>query len=609
MRNFSFPGRSPVHSMHGMAATSHPAATQAALETLREGGGAVDAAICAAAVLAVVEPTETGIGGDCFALYAPARGAVVGLNGSGWAPARAKVEDYLSQGIDRFAIDSPHTVTVPGAIAAWFRLHGDYGKLPWSRVLAPAIDFAAHGCPVHSRIAWDWARAAGRLASDPGASRVFLPGGRTPRVGEVHAQPQLAETLRTVAREGARGFYKGPVANAIVTTLKYRGGLHEPEDFAEHDAEYVQPISARYRGLDIYQCPPNGRGIAVLLMLRLLEGFDIAADEPLSPARMHLLGEATRLAFGVVDRYIGDPRFCDVPVDTLLSDEYIDTLRAQVQRSRSQGPIQHSSPMHPDTVYLSVVDSDRNAVSFINSLFFTFGSGIFCPETGVLLQNRGLGFVLEAGHPNCIAPHKRPLHTILPGIARQNGETLLSYAVMGGQYQPVGQTQVVTNLVDYRMDVQEALDFPRSFYAGEKFQLEHSVPTSVAEGLKALGHEVAYVEAPWGGGADHTYRSDEPCIDGRFRSAQGWLRTRILGRNTLIRTACFDDIVPARRQPVSSFAPIFFLLACGATAIMRDGTAIVLQLPSDAVGQGLLCDNILVIGKLECCRGKGRTHQ
>jgi gamma-glutamyltranspeptidase/glutathione hydrolase len=497
MRSFHLPGRSPVHGTRAAVATSHPAASYVALEMMRSGGNAVDAAVAGAAVLAVVEPTETGIGGDCFALYAPAKGAVVALNGSGAAPAASHIEWYQDRGIRALAPESPHAVTVPGAIAAWTMLHADYGRLSLGKVLEPAIRYAAEGYAVHSRIAWDWRRNVARVTQN--AASIFLPGGRAPLPGEVHRQPRLAETLEAIASQGREGFYAGPVARALVRRLSSLGGLHTEEDFSAQKAEYAAPVTTSYRGHEVMQCPPNGRGVAALILLNILEGYDLSRWHPMSATRLHLQGEATRLALWAADRHVGDPSQVATPVEEMLSKEYAGRLRARIREDRVMPEADVRVPLQPETVYLAVVDDERNVVSFINSLFHTFGSGIACPETGVLLHNRGLGFSLEPGHPNCIAPRRRPQHTILPALLRSNGLPTMPFAVMGGGYQPAGQAQILTNMIDYGMDVQEAIDLPRSFRFDGRFQLEEGVPAEVAAGLQALGHETVRNEAPLGG--------------------------------------------------------------------------------------------------------------
>ncbi len=502
MRDFQQPGRSTVHGLNGMAATSHPMATLAAVDILRAGGNAVDAAIAASAVLCVVEPQSTGIGGDCFAVYAPGgdMAKAVAINGSGPAPARAEIQWYLDEGMDRIPLHSPHAVSVPGAVDAWSRLLADHGTMGFDKTLAPAIDFADNGFAVSPRVANDWRASIATISHDANAADLYLPGGRPPEVGEIRRNPKLAETLRTIVAEGRDGFYTGWVAEDIVSHLNSLGGLHSVDDFAAHESEVLAPIRTSYREYEVSTVPPNNPGITTLIMLNILEGFDLAGLDPLGAERLHLLGEATRLAFNARETYVGDPRQTDVPLEMLLSKAFAAELRGQINRDKALEIDYLRPPAHPDTIYLTVVDKDRNALSFINSVFYGFGSGIVSPRTGLHLQNRGAGFRIEPGHPNCIAPGKRPLHTITPGMLSRDGRCVMPYGVMGGQYQPVGQSQVVTNVVDFGMDPQAALDMPRSFHFDEAFQLETGVSAETEAGLRALGHATTRVAAPHGGG-------------------------------------------------------------------------------------------------------------
>lgn len=501
MRDFQRPGRSPAFGRKGMAATSHPLATQAALDVLKGGGNAVDAALAAVAMLAVVEPQSSGIGGDCFALYAPAQGRPVALNGSGFAPGAADPKTLRERGVGAIAPDSAHAVTVPGAVAAWARLAADHGTRPLAALFEPAARAAEEGYPIHPRVAFDWARSAEKLGRNPEARAAFLPQGRALEAGELHRQPALARTLRRIGREGPDAFYRGAVAAEIVAVLNALGGLHTLADFAAFSPEYVEPIKTAYRGFEVLECPPNGQGVAALVMLNILEGFDLAAFDPLGPERFHLEGEAARLAFRDRDAFLADPRCAEVPVSALLSKERAARLRAAIRMERALGPLPPSGiAAHPDTVYLAVVDGRGNAISFINSLFHGFGSGIFAPRSGVMLHNRGASFRIEPGHPNCIAPRKRPLHTIIPGLLTKGGRAVMPFGVMGGHYQPVGQVHLLTNMLDYGMDPQAAIDFPRGFYFDGVYALESGVPEATLEGLGARGHAVARADEPLGGG-------------------------------------------------------------------------------------------------------------
>ena len=516
MRDLERPGRSPVHATHGMAATSQPLATLTAINLLQDGGNAMDAAVAACAVQCVVEPGSTGIGGDCFALYAPAGGPIVGFNGSGRAPAAATADWYAEQGIAAIERTTPHAVTVPGAIDAWSRLLADHGTRSLGEVLGPAIGYARDGYPVHSRTAHDFALSADILMLDPTAARIYLPGGRPPKAGTVHRQPELAETLAHIAEHGRDGFYRGHVAGDIVSHLRSLGGLHTLDDFAAARGEYVEPITVNYRGYDIYECPPNGQGVTALQMLNILAHFDLAALDPLSVDRFHLLIEATRLAYRERDSLVADPGKADVPVEWMLSDKRASEFAGAIDMDRASGAgARPRVPEHADTVYLCVVDKDRNAVSFINSLFSNFGSGLCAPKTGVMLQNRGIGFVLDSDHPNCIAPNKRPLHTIIPGMVAKDGEAVMPFGVMGGHYQAVGHATFLTNLIDFGLDPQEAIDFPRVFATpGGKVEVEGTVPEDIRRGLEDRGHELTAPGKPIGGGQAIRIDRDEGVLTG-----------------------------------------------------------------------------------------------
>ncbi len=505
MRDLHFPGRGPAFATHGMAATSMPAATLTALDVLRAGGNALDAAVAAAAVLAVIEPQSTGIGGDCFCLYAPAgSGQVHALNGSGRAGAAYAIDWFEQHGIAALENTSPHTVTIPGAVSAWETLLAAHGTRGLDELLRPAIRFAADGWLVHGRVAADWSSSADTLRRT--GADAFLPGGRAPGAGDRFAHEPLARTLRAIAERGARAFYEGPVAVDMVRALRERGGRQTEADFAAglRGAAFVPPIHAAWNGFDVFQCPPNGSGLHVLMLLGILEGFGAAPDGPLGVTRLHRHIEAARLVYRDRDAFLADPDQADVPVARLTSPAYLAELRTLIDDARAMprlpAPGETMLPAHRDTVYLCVVDRDGNACSFINSLFQGFGSGILAPESGVLLHNRGFGFRLERGHPNCIGPGKRPMHTIIPGMLMQGGQAVMPFGVMGGHFQPMGQSLFLTNLLQYGLDIQEALDLPRLFpYAGV-VEAERGIAAGVRERLAGLGHRVQEIDRPHGGG-------------------------------------------------------------------------------------------------------------
>jgi len=501
MRDFQLPGRSPVRATDAMVATSHPLSTLAAIEMLRSGGNAMDAAVTAAAVQAVVEPQSTGIGGDCFVLYSPGgEGDVLAFNGSGRSPAAANVDWYLENGFAEMPRTGPHAVTIPGAIDAWCRLLEDHGRKGIDAALAPAIHYAERGYVAHDRVAFDWEGSVETLAGDEHAARMFLNHGKALKPGDIHIQPELAATLRVIAAKGRAGFYDGEVTDDLVNRLKALGGLHTIDDFAATKGDYVVPISTQYGGHDIYQMPPNNQGLTALLMLNILSGFDLKALDPNGAGRLHLEIEAGRLAYRDRDIYLADQDKVHVPVKALLSPEYATALRGAIDPNRAMTDLPAVKLPGSDTVYISIVDRDRNAVSFINSTYDSFGSGVTGPKSGVVLQSRGRSFRLDRDHPNVIAPGKRPLHTIMPGMAVKDGRVVMPFGVMGGGYQPFGHVRLITNLIDFGMDPQEALDAPRVYYQDGAVEVERGVPQSVVNDLARLGHRVSIAPGPFGGG-------------------------------------------------------------------------------------------------------------
>jgi gamma-glutamyltranspeptidase/glutathione hydrolase len=495
--DFQMPGRSPVIACGGMAATSHPLATLAAVDALRAGGNAADAAVTAVATLCVVEPQSTGIGGDCYCLISQPGKPVWGYNGSGRAGVMATDQALRAKGMTEIG-NSIHAVTVPGALDAWEEILKTHGRYGLDRALAPAIKYAEDGFPVAARVAWDWNRQLGKLRAYAGATKHYLVNGNPPKEGDVMRFPALAATLKTIAAKGARAFYEGEIADDMVATVAAAGSFLTAEDFARHRGDVVTPISTNYRGLDLVEIPPNGQGLTALVMLNILENFDLAVLDPLGPERFHLVLEAARLGFAVRDTHIADALHMRTPVADLLDKGFAKKLAALINpKKRVKLP---SAPAPgSSTVYLSVVDRDRMAVSFINSLYSGFGLGICTEKTGILLTNRGACFTLKPDHPNTFGPGKRPLHTIIPALAMRNGRCDMSFGVMGAHYQPMGHVQIVLNMLDYGMDVQQAIDAPRFFFDGEKIVVEHGTSATTIDGLKACGHDVMSAAAPWGG--------------------------------------------------------------------------------------------------------------
>lgn len=501
MRDLQKPGRSRAHGREGMACTSHATATLAAIDILRAGGNAVDAAIGACAVQCVVEPGSTGIGGDCFAILATRDGKVEAYNGSGRAPAAIDADALAASGETHVPGTSPHAVTVPGAIEAWAGLNARHGRLGLDRVLARAIDLAENGYVMFERVARDRARNVDKLSLYPETAEIFLPGGRAPKVGEIHSQPKLGASLRAIAEQGPDVFYRGWIAEDIVAHLQGLGGTHAREDFAEHRGEWVRPIRTRFEGYDVLEIPPNGQGITALIALNILAELEHAGLDPVGVDRMHLQGEAMRLAYQDRNIHVADQAFSDVPIEALLSADHAASLRAAIDPARAMTDLPRPSlPGHGDTIYLCVVDGDGMAVSFINSLFAHYGSAITAPRSGVVLQNRGCGFVLTPGHPNRIGPKKRPMHTIIPGMLMEDGRPRMPFGVMGGHYQPTGHVHLLTNMLVHGMDIQAALDCPRALHFDGVYALETGFSEDVVKGLRARGHEVVRVDDPHGGG-------------------------------------------------------------------------------------------------------------
>jgi gamma-glutamyltranspeptidase/glutathione hydrolase len=499
MKHFQRPSQPAAVSSEAMAATSHPLATRIAIDVLRDGGNAVDAAIAASAVLCLAEPHMTGIGGDCFILYSPKGGLPIALNGSGRAPAGRYAGWYLERGFDEISERSAHAVTVPGAVDAWFRLLADHGTRDMEALLLPAIQLAEDGCQVAPRVAYDLADSSAQIADDPVAAEIFLRDCRPLGLGERIRQPCLAATLRRIAKEGRRGFYEGPVAEDMMGRLRALGGLHTLEDFSDQQSVYETPISTTYAGHEVYECPPNGQGIVALMMLKTLAGFDLFDSKNTEADRIHLLAEATKAAYNARDAYFGDPIANPVDVNRYLSDEYADQARAGMNLRRASAALALDGAEHKDTIYLAVVDRAGNSISFINSPFAEFGSGIMAPKSGVLFHSRGSIFRVAPDHPNAIGPRKRPLHTIIPGMLVKNGRAVMPFRVMGGHYQATGHAHFLARLLTGGLDPQAAAEAPRSFAFGGDLQLEPTVESGTAAELERVGHKIAWTTKPLGG--------------------------------------------------------------------------------------------------------------
>jgi gamma-glutamyltranspeptidase/glutathione hydrolase len=485
-------GRSVVRATQGMVSSSQPLATQVGLDVLKRGGNAIDAAIAMAAMLNVTEPMMTGMGGDMFALvYWAKTGELKGLNGSGRAPRALNRDHFKAKSLTSVPNVGMEAVTIPGAVDGWTTLLEKYGTMKLADLLGPAIEYAERGFPVMEKTAEDWEQEVEKLKRTPAAASNYLVNGRAPLAGEIFKQKNLANTLRILARGGRDAFYKGEIARAIVDYCRQNGGFITMEDLAEHRSDWVEPISTTYRGHTIYEIPPNGQGITALLALNILEGFDLRAMSQKPDLYYHTLIEAVKLAFADRNRYIADPSFSKVPVSALLSKEYAEKRRSLIQSERAiQSPTPGTLLDKGDTTYITVVDKDRNAVSFINSIFDAFGSGIVAGDTGIVLQSRGAGFSLDPQHPNRLEPRKRPFHTIIPAMVMKDGRLLMSFGVMGGAIQPQGHVQVLVNLIDRGMDLQQAIDAPRFRYtSGNRVLLEDELGEAVIDSLAKKGHE------------------------------------------------------------------------------------------------------------------------
>jgi gamma-glutamyltranspeptidase / glutathione hydrolase len=511
--------RSAVFGRNGMIATSQPLASAAGLKVLQDGGNAIDAAVTAAAVLAVVEPSMTGIGGDLFAIIYDAKTKTLrALNASGRSAYAATPEVFAKRNLTRIPNAGVLSVTVPGVVEGWSEMLTKLGTIPMSKAVAPAIAYAKNGYAVSEIISGQWKSSERKLAGDPVTAATFLPNGHALQPGEIFANPHLAATLETIGKGGRDAFYKGPIARAIVADMRKRDGLLDERDFADHKADWVDPISTNYRGYDVYEMPPNTQGPTVLEMLNILEGFDVKAMGYNSPEYLHALIEAKRIAFADRAAYIADPDAVPASVlKTLISKEYAAARRneinpahaAEAYKAGAIGGMRPSAGAEDDqnltgrdrgdTIYMTVADGKGNMVSLIQSLFSDFGSGIVAGDTGILLHNRGSLFNLTAGHPDQIAPHKRPLHTLIPAFVMKDGKPYFSFGVMGGDHQAQGHVQVLANLIDFGMNVQEAGEAARVNHGNNGLQVESAVPMAVREALIQRGHKVTESIGSYGG--------------------------------------------------------------------------------------------------------------
>ena len=512
-----FATRSEVMAPHAMAATSHPLATQIALDVLKDGGSAVDAAIAANAALGLMEPTGNGIGGDLFAIvWDPKTKRLHGYNGSGRSPKALTLEEFERRGLTDIPAHGPLPVTVPGTVDAWFALHAKFGRRSMAQNLAPAVAYARNGHPVHEVIAYYWDRSVPTLSKWPGFREQFTLDGRAPRKGETWRNPNLARTLETIGREGRDAFYKGAIARTIDAYFRANDGFLRYEDLAAHRGEWVTPVSTNYRGYDVWELPPNGQGIAALQILNLLEPYDLKSYGFGSPEHVHLFAEAKKLAFADRAASYADPDFYRTPVERLISKEYArerGKLISMDKAMKAAEPGIIPELNEGDTIYMTVADKDGMMVSLIQSNYRGMGSGMAAPGLGFIFQDRGEQFVLKKGHPNSFAPGKRPFHTIIPAFVTKDGKPWLSYGVMGGAMQPQGHAQIIINLVDFGMNLQEAGDAPRIQHDGStepagqatamsdggELDLETGFPYATVRALMRKGHSVRFADGPYGG--------------------------------------------------------------------------------------------------------------
>ncbi|MFC1912676.1 gamma-glutamyltransferase [Chloroflexota bacterium] len=481
-------------------ATSQPLASQVGISILQNDGNAIDAAIATAAALNVVEPMSTGIGGDAFALvYIHNCNELMALNASGRAPYAASLEVIQNLGYSKMPEMGIHSVTVPGALDGWCSLLERYGTMTLAQVLAPAIELAEHGFPVTEIIGHTWDMSSAKLQSNPSAAKTYLMNGRVPKPGETFVQPDLAKTFKKIAQGGRDVFYQGAIAEAIVACSQQNGGLITMQDLNAHTSTWALPISTNYRGYDIFECPPNCQGLVTLLALNILENYDLQSLEHNTPEYLHILIEALKLAFADANKYIADPDFVDIPLVKLLSKSYAKQKKDLINMNKAMLEVETGiTDIDSDTVYLAVTDKCGNSISFINSLYHSFGSGIIVDDTGICLQNRGSIFSLEIDHPNCIMPHKRPYQTIMPAVVFKDGSLFLTFGVMGGFMQPQGQIQVLLNIIDFGMNVQMALDSPRFIYIKDnECALEPAIPRNILHNLSKKGHAIVDIATPY----------------------------------------------------------------------------------------------------------------
>ena len=490
-----------INTNFGMVVSGHKEATKAGVKILKTGGNAMDAAISAAAVLAVIEPTDTGIGGDCFALYSKKSITnPIAFNGSGKSPANISISKLNNLKIDKSIPDhSPHSITIPGAVDAWFQLHEKFCNLEFEELIKPAIEFAENGYFVHERLSYTWSNNISRLQNSF-AKSIFLNNKQPPLPGQKMNNLELAQVLRVISKNGRKGFYEGPITKEIVNFLNDLGGFHTEEDFFKTKGDFVKPIKGTYREKDIFQLPPNTQGIISLLILKILNNFNISKYKTDDPDRVHLLIEAAKIAYFYRNELLGDINSSELIMQILNNEDFIKSLSKNINLNKASDSLPPIPSLGSNTVYLTVVDRDLNAASFINSIYEPFGSGLVPPETGILLQNRGKSFSLIKDHPNCLGPTKRPMHTIIPGMVFEKNKLFMSYGVMGGDYQPMGHSDVLSCILDHNLSFQGALDKPRFLPINNIVETEEGISKNLENKLRQKGHTISKATHPHGGG-------------------------------------------------------------------------------------------------------------
>ena len=498
-RDFSRLGKSNVLSSNAMIAASHPIASSVGIEILKNGGNAVDAAIVMNAVLCVAEPHMTGVGGDCFVMLSvDGSSNIKALNGSGKASSKAKASILRKKNISAISSEMPESVTIPGAVAAWDLLHKDHGHMPWQELFGPAMHYAQHGIKIHERVALDWSKNIEKLSLDSDTSKIFLKRGKSFKFMDNFKNENLLETFRTISQEGCNGFYHGWIANDMLKKLESLGGYHTLDDFSNTSAEWVKPIFSDYRGFKVHECPPNGQGLVVLIILSILQKFDLKKLSKINYT--HLFCEATKIGYFLRDQYLADPYLNKLTVDRFLNSKLLDQYASNIDMNKAKVYSLSDFPNHPDTIYLTVRDKSGMTISFINSLFDAFGSGITAPKSGILFHSRGRAFNTIEGHPNELNPNKRPLHTIIPAMISKGDKLLGSFGVMGGQYQAAGHAYVLSQMIDFGLNPQLALNYPRVFPNNDRLDIENDFDPDLISALKLKGHTINHPVSPIGGG-------------------------------------------------------------------------------------------------------------